>query len=176
MKSKEKKLIALASAMFFLVLVVRGIPYMRDTYREGLDEIEFMEQRIERLHMLMEESAIIKDEEAAKREEMATLESWVFSGQDPNLVGNSVQLQLRQVVGEAGVLARSYDRPRFAETSGWMLVTQEMDFVIDQANILKFLDLLENTRPKLHVTEFTINRNRRQFLGSITVTGFSKTL
>ncbi len=54
------------------------------------------------------------------------------------------------------------------------MVSQEMDFVIDQEKILPFLDKLEQSRPRLHVTEFSINRNRRQFLGSITVTGFSK--
>jgi len=49
-----------------------------------------------------------------------------------------------------------------------------MDFTIEQGNILKFLNLLENSKPRLHVTEFSINRNRRQYSGSITVTGFSK--
>jgi len=39
---------------------------------------------------------------------------------------------------------------------------------------LPFLELLKNSEPKLHITEFSINRNRRQFTGSITVTGFSK--
>jgi hypothetical protein len=57
---------------------------------------------------------------------------------------------------------------------GWLMVSQEMDFTIEQEKILTFLSLLELSRPRLHVTEFSINRNRRQFLGSITVTGFSK--
>jgi len=55
-----------------------------------------------------------------------------------------------------------------------LMVTQEMDFVIEQEKILPFLELLKNSEPKLHITEFSINRNRRQFTGSITVTGFSK--
>jgi len=81
---------------------------------------------------------------------------------------------LRQAVDEADLLVRQYSTPRFSETEGWLMVIQEMDFVIEQENILKFLDLLENSRPKLHITEFNINRNRRQYTGSITVTGFSK--
>ncbi len=176
MKSKEKKLIGLAGIIFLVVVVVRVIPLLMDSYDEGLDEIDFLEQRIERLRFLVEEAHFIVDEEAEKRAEVAVLEDWVFTGQDSNLIGTSVQRQLRQAVEEADVTPRSYNTPRIAETRGWILVTQEMDFVIEQENILKFLELLENSRPKLHVTEFSINRNRRQYTGSITVTGFSKTL
>ena len=176
MKSKEKKLIGLAGIIFLVVVVVRVIPLLMDSYDEGLDEIDFLEQRIERLRFLVEEAPFIVDEEAEKRTEVAVLEDWVFTGQDSNLIGTSVQRQLRQAVEEADVTPRSYNTPRIAETRGWILVTQEMDFVIEQENILKFLELLENSRPKLHVTEFSINRNRRQYTGSITVTGFSKTL
>lgn len=175
MKSNEKKLIALLGVLVLLVIIVRGVPFLRDSYQEDLDEIEFLEQRIQRLRTLVEEAPFIKDEEALKREEMAGLESWVFTGQDPNLIGSSVQRQLRQVVEEAGVSPRSYTTPRYSQAEGWLVVSQEMDFVIEQETMLAFLELLENSRPKLHVTEFSINRNRRQFLGSITVTGFSKT-
>lgn len=176
MKSNEKKLVGLAGALFLVVLVVRGIPYLKESYNEGLAEIEFLENRISSLRLLVEEAPFIKDEESLKQEEIAALQSWIFTGQDPNLIGSSVQRQLRQAVEEAQVLPRSYSTPRFSETEGWLIITQEMDFVIEQENILPFLELLENSRPKLHVTEFSINRNRRQYSGSITVTGFSKTL
>ena len=174
MKSNEKKLVGLAVAVFLMLMIVRGIPMLKDTYTDDLDEIEFLEQRIERLRMLVEEAPFIKDDEAIRREEVAALESLVFTGSDPNLIGTSVQRQLRQAVDEAGVSPRSYNTPRIAELEGWLMITQEMDFIIEQENILKFLDVLENSRPRLHVTQFSINRNRRQYTGSITVTGFSK--
>lgn len=176
MKSNEKKLIGLAAVLFLVVLVVRVVPLLKASYEDGRDEIEFLEQRIARLRMLVEEAPFIKDEEAERRQEVAALEDLVFTGTDPNLVGTSVQRQLRQAVDEAGVLIRSIDTPRIAQLDGWLRVTQEMDFVIDQNNILKFLDLLEHSKPRLHVTEFSINYNRRQYTGSITVTGFSKTM
>ena len=175
MKPSEKKLIGLAAAVFVILVVVQGIPYLRNSYQDGKDEIAFLEQRIDRLRKLVEEAPFIKDEEAAVREQMAALENWVFTGQDPNLIGSSVQRSLRQAVEEAGVSPRSYSTPRYSQVEGWLVVSQEMDFVIEQENILEFLELLDNSRPKLHVTEFSINRNRRQYLGSITVTGFSKT-
>lgn len=176
MKSNEKKIIGLAVVLFLAVIIVRVIPLLRDTYSEGLEEIAFMEQQIDRLRMLVEEAPFIKDEEALKKVEMATLEDWLFTGQDASLIGTSVQQQLRQAVDEAGISPRGYDTPRIGEMDGWLVVTQEMQFTINQEDILPFIEMLENSRPRLHVTEFSINRNRRQFTGSITVTGFSKVL
>ncbi len=174
MKAKEKKLIALAVVMILAVLIFRGIPMLRQSYQDMQDEIEFTQDQIQRLRLLFEEGSFLIEEEARKREEMAALESWVFNGQDQNLIGSGVQRSLRQVVEEAGVLPRSYSTPRYTELDGWLIVSQEMDFAIDQEKILPFLDKLQQSRPRLHVTEFSINRNRRQFLGAITVTGFSK--
>ncbi len=107
MKAKEKKLVALAAVMFLLVLVVRGIPMLRQSYQDMQDEIEFTQDRIQRLRLLVEEAPFLVDEEALKREEMAALESWVFTGQDQNLIGSGVERSLRQVVEKAGVLPRS---------------------------------------------------------------------
>lgn len=174
MKNNEKKLVIMAGLLFLVVVIVRVIPLLQASYKDGKEEIEFLEQRIDRLRMLVEEAPFIKDREAAREEEVAALEALAFTETDPNLIGNSVQRQLRQTVEQAGVSPRSYDPPRVAQLEGWLMVTQEMDFIIEQQNILKFLDLLEKSRPRLHVTEFSINRNRRQYTGSITVTGFSK--
>ena len=174
MKNNEKKLLGLAIFLFLALIIVRVAPLLKTSYEDGLEEIELLEQRISRLQLMVEEAFFIRDREASRREEVAELESLMFTGQDPNLIGSSVQRQLRQAVDEAGLLVRQYSTPRFTEIDGWLLVVQEMDFVIEQEKILQFLNLLENSTPKLHITEFNINRNRRQYTGSITVTGFSK--
>ena len=174
MKSNEKKLVGLALFIFLALFIVRFVPSLKTSYEDGLKEIELLEQQIARLQFMVEEFFIIQDREASRREDVAELESLMFPGQDPNLIGSSVQRQLRQAVDEAGLLVRQYSTPRFTEIDGWLLVVQEMDFVIEQEKILQFLNLLENSSPKLHITEFNINRNRRQYTGSITVTGFSK--
>jgi len=174
MKSNEKKLVGLALFIFLALFIVRFVPSLKTSYEDGLKEIELLEQQIARLQFMVEEFFIIQDREASRREDVAELESLMFTGQDPNLIGSSVQRQLRQAVDEGGLLVRQYSTPRFIEIDGWLLVVQEMDFVIEQEKILQFLNLLENSSPKLHITEFNINRNRRQYTGSIAVTGFSK--
>jgi len=174
MKSNEKKLVGLALFFLLALITVRVVPSLKTSYEDGLKEIELLEQQIARLQFMVEEFFIIQDREASRREDVAVLESLMFTGQDPNLIGSGVQRQLRQAVDEAGLLVRQYSTPRFIEIDGWLLVVQEMDFVIEQEKILQFLNLLENSSPKLHITEFNISRNRRQYTGSITVTGFSK--
>jgi len=174
MKSNEKKLVGLALLLLLALITVRVVPSLKTSYEDGLKEIELLEQQIARLQFMVEEFFIIQDREASRREDVAVLESLMFTGQDPNLIGSGVQRQLRQAVDEAGLLVRQYSTPRFIEIDGWLLVVQEMDFVIEQEKILQFLNLLENSSPKLHITEFNISRNRRQYTGSITVTGFSK--
>ena len=174
MKSNEKKLVGLALLLLLALITVRVVPSLKTSYEDGLKEIELLEQQIARLQFMFEEFFIIQDREASRREDVAVLESLMFTGQDPNLIGSGVQRQLRQAVDEAGLLVRQYSTPRFIEIDGWLLVVQEMDFVIEQEKILQFLNLLENSSPKLHITEFNISRNRRQYTGSITVTGFSK--
>ena len=67
MKSNEKKLVGLAVLLLLAVIIVRVVPLLRDTYTEGLEEIVFMEQSIDRLRMLVEEAPFIKDEEALKK-------------------------------------------------------------------------------------------------------------
>ena len=174
MKSNEKKLVGLALLLLLALITVRVVPSLKTSYEDGLKEIELLEQQIARLQFMVEEFFIIQDREASRREDVAVLESLMFTGQEPNLIGSGVQRQLRQAVDEAGLLVRQYSTPRFIEIDGWLLVVQEMDFVIEQEKILQFLNLLENSSPKLHITEFNISRNRRQYTGSITVTGFSK--
>jgi len=174
MKSNEKKLVGLALLLLLALITVRVVPSLKTSYEDGLKEIELLEQQIARLQFMVEEFFIIQDREASRREDVTVLESLMFTGQDPNLIGSGVQRQLRQAVDEAGLLVRQYSTPRFIEIDGWLLVVQEMDFVIEQEKILQFLNLLENSSPKLHITEFNISRNRRQYTGSITVTGFSK--
>jgi hypothetical protein len=173
MKQNEKQLIILAGALFVLVLIVRIVPLLTDWYQSGQEEIARLEDRIARFQTLIAETDEWMEREALKRAEVADLETWIFAGDNPNLVGSSVQRTLRQAVDKSGISIRSMDVARFAYVDGWLQVNQDMDFILDQDDILPFLAALDELRPRLHVTAFDITRNRRQYTGSITVTGFS---
>lgn len=173
MKQNEKQLIILAGVLFVLVLIVRVVPLLADLYREGQEDIARLEDRIARFEALIAETDEWMAREALKRAEVADLEIWVFEGDNPNLVGSSVQRTLRQAVDKSGISIRSMDVARFSHVDGWLQINQDMDFILDQNDILPFLAALDELRPRLHVTAFSVTRNRRQYTGSITVTGFS---
>ena len=115
-----------------------------------------------------------KENETLKQAEIADLESWIFEGTSPNLIGSSVQRSLRQAVEQSSVAIREMNVAEYNYIDDWLMVSQQMDFSVDQANILPFLNALQELRPRLHVSAFSLTRNRRQYTGSITVVGFSR--
>lgn len=174
MKSNERKLLLLAGALLVVVLVVRVVPMALDYYRQGRDDIALLEERIERYRTLIQEQDQWMERETLKQAEIADLESWIFQGDNPNLIGSSVQRSLRQAVEQAGITVRETSVARYSYAGDWLMVEQEMSFTLDQNQILPFLDALQALRPRLHISALTVARNRRQFTGNITVVGFSR--
>ncbi|MDT8399093.1 MAG: type II secretion system protein GspM [Pseudomonadales bacterium] len=174
MKANEKKLVILAALVFAALVLFRLVPWAQAYYVEGQNEIARLERQIDRYRNLIEETGRWMEREESMRERVAGLDAWVFKGSTPPLIASSVQQELRKAGVASNVSVRSLSAPRYEYTDGWLRVNQQMTFTIDQDNILKFLNLLEQTRPRLLVTEFSISRNRREYTGNITVTGFSK--
>jgi hypothetical protein len=173
MKKNERKLLLLAGALFVAVLLVRVAPVVGAYYDQQREEVALLEERLDRYRDLIADTGRWIEREQARRAEVAQLEDWVFSG-SPGLVGASVQRELRRIAGEAGLQVRETPPPRPGRIDGWVVYQQEMSFLIEQDKILKFLNLLEQSRPRLFVTEFNITQSRRTYTGSLTVTGFSR--
>lgn len=175
MKRNEKNLLIAAGVLFVLVLIVRVVPMLVDYYQQGREEIALLNERLERFRTLIVETSQWQEREALKRAEITDLQSWVFEGTDPNLVSSSVQRMMRQIVQSTGVELRQVDVARYRYSGDWLVVEQDMDFTISQQAVLPFLNALQNSRPRLQLSAFSINHNRRQYTGSLTVVGFSRT-
>ena len=173
MKRREKQLIILATLVFAVFLVVLVIPRVLDYYQQGRQDIALMQDRILRYQNLAAATDQWLEREALKTAEIAELETWVFSGNDPNLIGNSVQRALRQALEKAGVSVREMSVARYSYVDGWLMVTQDMSFSLDQQHVLPFLNALQELRPRLFVQTFSVARNRRQYTGNITVVVFA---
>jgi hypothetical protein len=171
---RTQNLAVLAGAIFVLLLAVRIIPMLYHYYQQGRDDIALLQERRDRYEQLIIDVDRWKANETLKQAEIADMESWVFPGATPNLVGSNVQRSLRQAVEQTHVAIREMSVAEYNYIDNWLMVSQEMDFSIDQANILPFLNALQELRPRLHVSAFSITRNRRQYTGSITVVGFSR--
>ena len=61
------------------------------------------------------------------------------------------------------------------EANDWLMISQEMSFRTGDASYtVNFLRQLENSQPRLRVRDFSLNRSRNQYSGSITVVGFAQ--
>lgn len=174
MIKRTRNLAMLAGVIFALLLIVRIIPLLYGYYQQGQDDIALLQERRDRYEQLIIDVERWKENEILKQAEIADLESWVFPGSNPNLVGTNVQRSLRQAVEQTNVAIREMSVAEYTYVDDWLMVSQEMDFSIDQANILPFLNALQELRPRLHVSAFSVTRNRRQYTGTITVVGFSR--
>jgi hypothetical protein len=160
--------------MFLLLLAVRIVPMLYNYYQRGQEDIALLQERRDRYEQLIIDVERWKENETLKQAEIADLESWIFEGSNPSLVGSSVQRSLRLAVQKANVSIREMSVAEYNYVDNWLMVSQKMDFSVDQANILPFLNSLQELRPRLHVSAFSVTRNRRQYTGSITVVGFSR--
>ncbi len=174
MIKRTQNLVTLAGIIFVLLLAVRIIPMLYNYYQRGQDDIALLQERRDRYEQLIIDVDRWKENEILKQAEIADMESWVFPGANPNLASSSVQRSLRQAVEQTNVSIREMSVAEYNYIDDWLMVSQEMDFSIDQANILPFLNALQELRPRLHVSAFTLTRNRRQYTGTITVVGFSR--
>jgi hypothetical protein len=174
MKRNEKNLLLLAGVLFGLVLIVRIVPMLFNYYQQNREDLALLQERKDRYQQLILDVDRWQETQTLKLAETADLESWIFEGTNPNLVGSSVQRSLRQAVEQSSVNIREMSVAQYNYIDDWLMVSQEMNFALEQANILPFLSALQATRPRLHVSAFNVTRNRSQYTGSITVVGFSR--
>jgi hypothetical protein len=171
---RTQNLALLAGIMFVLLLTLRIVPMLYNYYQQGKEDIALLQERRDRYEQLIIDVDRWQENETLKQAEIADLESWIFAGANPNLVGSSVQRSLRQAVEQSNVAIREMSVAEYNYIDNWLMVSQQMDFSVDQASILPFLTALQALRPRLHVSAFSLTRNRRQYTGTITVVGFSR--
>ncbi|MGA0805672.1 MAG: type II secretion system protein GspM [Pseudohongiellaceae bacterium] len=174
MKTQEKKLLILLGVLAAVVLVLRVLPLLDAWYRQGQEDIALLQERVQRYEQLIADTAVWQERELQKQSETAEFAAWVFQGDNPSLLGPSVQRSLRQAVEQSGISVREMSVAKFARRGDWLVVTQDLSFTLEEANILPFLATLAAQRPRLFITAFTVAQNRRQFTGSLTVTAFSR--
>lgn len=175
MKENEKKLSLILATLFLLVVVIQVIPLLRTYYLDGQENIALLQDRLERYQQLIEDTEQWQEREALKRIESADYEHWVFEGSDSRLLATSVQRSLRQAVDQSGIAVREMSVARYSYVGDWLMVTQDMNVILEQEKILPFLSALNALTPKIFVTAFSVTRSRRQFTGTISVVGFGKT-
>lgn len=173
--SREKNILIMAGVVALLFISTRVFPAIKQVYLARQDSIESVQLDIEREQRLIENTASWRDRRVGADSKRAELEVQIFSGDTVPIVEANIQRALSLYARDSGITVSSTRLAETLEMDGWILISQEMSFrTNDAANTVGFLQKLEDSTPRLRVTDFNLTRSRNQYSGSITVVGFAR--
>ena len=175
LSTRERLVLLLAAVVAFVFVFTRGVPIVTRVYAERTASVESVQLDIERELRLQRSAELWSSRRAETERALANAEAGLFSGSTNAIVEASIQQILSQHAASAGIEVNSTRLAETLEQGEWTLVSQEMSFrTSDAAATVDFLSLIEQSIPRLEVTEFSLDRSRNQFSGAITVVGFAR--
>lgn len=173
--TRERNILIMAGLIGLLFVATRVFPAIQNFYQARQDAIESVQLDIEREQRLIENTALWRERRVAVEAMIASLETQIFDGATIPIVESNIQTALSRHARDSGITVNSTRLAEQLLTEGWLLIRQEMSFnTTDAANTVSFLQKLENSMPRLRVTDFSLNRSRNRYSGSITVVGFAR--
>ena len=173
--SREKNILILAGLVALIFLVTNLSPRITGLYNERQNNVENIQLEIARELRLIGEVDSWRERRVSVEESQALFESQIFNGDTIPVVEANIQRELSLKARESGIAVNSTRLAESIASDSWFMISQEMSFrTNDASNTVTFLQKLRESEPRLRVTEFSINRSRNQYNGSITVVGFSR--
>ena len=174
---REKNILILAAIVAVVFLATQVVPAIQSFYGQRQNTIDDVLLSAEQELRLAENADRWQTRRENVEQERALLDAQVYSGATVPLIEAGIQRDLAQYAREAGISVTSTRLAERLESNGWLLISQEMSFRTgDAANTLRLLDALSSSAPRLHVKDFSLDRNRNQFTGDITVVGFARSM
>ena len=175
LSTRERLILLLAAVVAVVFVFTRGVPIATRVYAERAASVESVQLDIERELRLQRSAELWSSRRTETERALANAEEGLFSGSTNAIVEASIQQILSQHAASAGIEVNSTRLAETLEQGEWTLVSQEMSFrTSDAAATVDFLSLIEQSIPRLEVTEFSLDRSRNQFSGAITVVGFAR--
>ncbi|HJO11777.1 MAG: GspMb/PilO family protein [Gammaproteobacteria bacterium] len=172
---REKNVLLLAGLVAMAFVFSNVLPAVRGIYQERQENIEDVELSIGREQRLIENTVLWRDRRVEVEAMLAEFEAQVFSGATVPIMEANIQRALSQYARDSGITVSSTRLAERREKDGWLLISQEMSFRTTNAgNTVTFLQKLEESAPRLRVTDISVSRSRNQYSGSITVVGFAR--
>ena len=172
---RERNILMIAGLLAALFALSSVLPSVRDLYTQRQEVIADIELQIERERRLFEESAQWRSRRIETESNMQGLESRIFSGNTVPIIEANIQRALTQYARNSGINVNSTRLAERLESDDWIMVQQEMSFQTpDAGNTIEFLRLLAESSPRLWITDFSLDRNRNQYVGAITAVGFAR--
>ena len=175
LSTRERLILLLAAVVAVVFILTRGVPIANRVYAERAASVESVQLDIERELRLQRSAELWSSRRTETERALANAEAGLFSGSTNAIVEASIQQILSQHAASAGIEVNSTRLAETLEQGEWTLVSQEMSFrTSDAAATVDFLSLIEQSIPRLEVTDFSLDRSRNQFSGAITVVGFAR--
>ena len=173
--SRERNILLLAAAVALMFMATRVVPAVGNIYDSREADIDDVLLAIEREERLIENSLAWRERRIDAEVQQAQIETQIFSGDTIPLIEANIQRELSQHARDSGLSVNSTRLAESVEANDWLMISQEMSFRTgDASNTVTFLRQLENSQPRLRVRDFSLNRSRNQYSGSITVVGFAQ--
>ena len=172
---RENKIFYLAAIVVIAFIATTILPTVQTLYLERQENIEGVLLDIDREQRLIENTAVWRERRVVTEQRATELDQEIFSGTTIPLIEADIQRNLSQYVRDSGILVNATRLAERLETDSWLMISQEMSFrTANASNAVGLLERLENSLPRLFVRDFSINRTRAQYTGSITVVGFAR--
>ena len=172
---RERNILLLAAIVGVSFLVSTLFPAVRGIYQQRSERIEDIRLEIEREQRLVEDAALWRTRRVEVENQLAEMETRLFNGPTVPVIEANIQRSLTQHARDTGISVTSTRLAERLESENWLLIQQEMSFrTTDAANTIAFLQKLDESLPRLWVTDFSLDRARNLYNGSITVVGFAR--
>jgi len=172
---RERNILILAGMVAVAFAITSLLPALQNLHQQRNETIEDIDLQIERERRLFDESITWRSRRAEVESIEAELQNQLFAGETIPIIEANIQRALTQYARDSRISVTSTRLAEQLDGDGWILITQEMAFrTNDAANTINFLQSLENSTPRLWVSDFSIDRTRNQYSGSITVVGFAR--
>jgi len=174
MSPKEKKLLFLFFAILAIGLIVQGIPFALKSYQSGvesIDDLQFKIQRLEKLQARNDYWQTEYEKTLTKQEELKTM---LYVGQSPELIAGHLQSKLKILTTSSRIKVDSMSLADLKYYKDWLLIYQSMIFKTSSGSLMKLLEFIKISRPQLIVTELKVQSRGTLLNCTMTVVAFSR--
>jgi len=175
MTTKEKKLLRVMLLLFGVyVLPFKIIPALYNSFEQEYDKVYKLKDNINRYKRLWVNRDQWKQSHIDSLAEWQQFKTEMLPGTTRDIVAGKLQDILKQVANQHQLTVRTLALPEFAETTGWLLVTQSMEFEGNSQNIINFINDIEQHTTRMHIGSLEIRTFRNKKLnGNIEITAFN---
>ena len=177
LSQRERLMIVVALIFGAILILTRGYPSVLVFYETRNENIQSVLFDIADEERLYERESYWSDARNLAEDHADELNLQIFSGETLATIEASIQSEIVKHARSSGIIINSTRLAESFQNRDWQMVKQELSFrTLEANNSIEFLRKLEASSPRLRVIGFSFNKNNNQYVGSITVVGFARTI